>query len=67
MTDNGDETKELTTEQIQQLFMDKVNQQVEECQREVSDILIKHGCRFQVTTIIRDGKIQSQVQIVKKN
>ena len=56
---------ELTNEELQKLFMERKQENLQACQNEINAVLSKHGCRMQPVTIIRDGKIETMINILE--
>ena len=55
---------ELTNEELQKLFMERKQENLQACQNEINAVLSKYGCRMQPVTVIRDGKFSTTIEIV---
>jgi len=56
--------EELTNEELQQMFMERKQANLQKCQSEINAVLSKYGCRMQPVTVIRDGRIATTIEIV---
>ena len=59
----AEETKELTNEEIQKIFNERKQKNLEDCQGEINAVLAKYNCRMSPVTIIQDGKITTTITI----
>ena len=55
---------ELTNEELQKLFLERKQENLQKCQNEINAVLSKYGCRMQPVTVIRDGRIATTIEIV---
>ena len=55
---------ELTNEELQKLFLERKQENLQKCQNEINVVLNKHGCRMQPVTVIRGEKITTTINII---
>ena len=65
MAEDTKVTNELTNEAIQKMFNERKQKNLQDCQNEINAVLNKYGCRMQPVTIIRDGKIETMINILE--
>ena len=58
--------QEITEDEIIRLFNQRRQEQLQECVRELQALLEKYNCQLEATTVIRNGKINTNITVVNR-